>query len=270
MVKHVMEAMGRARVVIEDGRVVEVGEPLIDYCPLFKKYRGIDKLDENSIRENIEFRIRDFGMCTSSRSMYMDDFLSFGVSELLCLAVGEGLLDAAVIASDGAGTCVVDDPRMIQGLGGRISGIVSVEAVPEVVDAIGAGRTLEGRIDQIEGVELARSLGFKRLGVTLTDGEDAAELRRRYGDDVMLFAVHTTGVDEDCALKLFENCDIVTGCASLHIRNLAKDKALLQGGDKVPVYAANQRGKGLMEMKLRQLGKEPSVKDSDDLPRPLV
>ncbi len=270
MVRHVMEALGKAKVVVEDGKVVEVGKPVVEYCPLFKKYRGIDKFDEDSIRENIEFRIRDFGMCTSSRSMYMDDFLSFGISEMLCLAVGEGLLDAAVIASDGAGTCVVDDPRMIQGIGGRISGLVSVEVVPEVVESIGADRTLAGEIDQVRGVELARELGFNRLGVTLTGGDDAAELRRRYGDGVMLFAVHTTGVDEDCAVKLFENCDIVTGCASLHIRGLAKDKALLQAGDKVPVYAASLKGKELMEMKLKQAGKEPSTKDSEDIPRPLV
>ena len=36
-----MECLGMSRVVIEDGKVVEVSEPKVKHCPLFKKYRGI-------------------------------------------------------------------------------------------------------------------------------------------------------------------------------------------------------------------------------------
>ncbi|TFG56961.1 MAG: DUF2099 family protein, partial [Methanomassiliicoccus sp.] len=81
--RHVMEAMGKTRVVIEDGKVVEVGEPQLDYCPLFFKHRGIEKITRDIVRNNIEFRINDFGMCTPDRKMRMRDFLSFGVSELM-------------------------------------------------------------------------------------------------------------------------------------------------------------------------------------------
>jgi hypothetical protein len=42
--KHVMEALGLTRVVIENGNVVEVGEPRIEYCPLFYKYRDIREI----------------------------------------------------------------------------------------------------------------------------------------------------------------------------------------------------------------------------------
>ena len=38
---HIMEALGRAKVVVKNGKVVEVGEPLIKYCPLFAKHRNI-------------------------------------------------------------------------------------------------------------------------------------------------------------------------------------------------------------------------------------
>lgn len=38
-----MEALGKTRVRVRDGRVVEVSQPLIEYCPLFHKYRGIEK-----------------------------------------------------------------------------------------------------------------------------------------------------------------------------------------------------------------------------------
>ncbi len=265
-----MEAMGRAKVVVEDGKVVEVGEPIIEYCPLFKRHRGIDRIDERSIRENIEFRIRDFGMCTPQRDMRMEDFLSFGVSELICMGVEEGVLDAAVLVGDGVGTCVVDEPAMIQGIGGRISGIVSTEPIDELVEAVGSARCLGGEIDQVAGAELAFSLGFERVAVSVALGDDARALRERFGDRVMTFAVHTTGCDRSSAEDFFSYCDVVTGCASLHVRQLAKERALLQVGERVPVYAATEKGKELMEMKLRQLGKSPARGDDEDPPRPLV
>ena len=80
MDKHVIEALGKARVTVQDGKVVDVGEPKIEYCPLFHKHRGIEKLTEEEIKKNIEFRIDDFGMCTKDRVLRLKDFLSFGIS----------------------------------------------------------------------------------------------------------------------------------------------------------------------------------------------
>ena len=37
MDEHVIEALGRAKITIKDGKVVDVGEPMIEYCPLFHK-----------------------------------------------------------------------------------------------------------------------------------------------------------------------------------------------------------------------------------------
>ena len=83
MDKHVIEALGKARVTVQYGKVVDVGEPKIEYCPLFHKHRGIEKLTEEEIKKNIEFRIDDFGMCTKDRVLRLKDFLSFGISEIL-------------------------------------------------------------------------------------------------------------------------------------------------------------------------------------------
>jgi len=47
--EHVVEALGKARIVIRDGKVVEIGEPQIKYCPLFHKYRGMEKIDLQTI-----------------------------------------------------------------------------------------------------------------------------------------------------------------------------------------------------------------------------
>ena len=32
--KHVIEALGKTRVTIEDGKITSIGEPEIDYCPI--------------------------------------------------------------------------------------------------------------------------------------------------------------------------------------------------------------------------------------------
>ena len=36
-----MQALGMCRIVVEDGKVTEVGEPRLKYCPLFNKLLGV-------------------------------------------------------------------------------------------------------------------------------------------------------------------------------------------------------------------------------------
>ena len=94
--RHVFETMGKAKVVVEDGKVVEVGEPVLSYCPLWAKIRGIKELNIRVIKENIEFRIHDFGMCTADRAVELEVFVGFGASETFMTALRRGLLDAIV------------------------------------------------------------------------------------------------------------------------------------------------------------------------------
>ena len=42
--RHVFDAVGMIRVVIEDGKVVEVGEPELDFCPIYAKRFGTEKI----------------------------------------------------------------------------------------------------------------------------------------------------------------------------------------------------------------------------------
>jgi putative methanogenesis marker protein 8 len=270
--RHVIEALGKTVVVIEDGKVVHVGKPALSYCPLFMKHRGLREITPEAVRENVEFRIRDYGMCTPARKMRMQDFLTYGVSELMAMAVAQGMLDCAVLVADGAGTAVVTDPELIQGIGGRISGIMETTPIAEVVSAIGPGNVLapqKGTIDQFAGAQLAFSLGHRRVGVTVGKAQDARMLRDGFGSNVMLFAVHTTGVDQRDARTFFDTCDIVTACASHWVREEARDRALLQVGNKVPIYAASEPGKRLLQARVAQLG---GRKESgpEDPPRPLV
>ncbi len=86
---------------------------------------------------------------------------------------------------------------------------------------------------------------------------------------MVIFAVHTTGVSEQGAKTLFDNSDIVTACASKGVREVAKKKALLQVGNKVPVYAASPMGETILRARLLRLGKGAET-EKEDPPRPLI
>lgn len=272
MGRHVMEALGKSRVTIEDGKVIDITEPVVKYCPLFKKHRGIEELNEESIRENMEFRIRSFGMCHESRETRLDNFLSFGISELLSLAVMKGMVDAAVVAADGCGTCVLTDPAIIQGMGGRISAIMETCPIEKVVNDIGEENILDPKttpIDQKAGADKAFSMGFEKVAVTVATVDDARYIREKYGDKVSLYAVHTTGISEQDAEDYFELCDVITSCASKYVREKSVGRATIQAGTKVPVYGATEFGAKIITLKLQELGKTPDT-TLDESPFPLV
>ncbi|HIJ00580.1 MAG TPA: DUF2099 family protein, partial [Candidatus Methanomethylophilaceae archaeon] len=65
-------------------------------------------------------------------------------------------------------------------------------------------------------------------------------------------------------------CDVVTACASKYVREKGSERALLQVGDHVPIFAASERGKELIERKLQELGRKPSSGGGEDIPRPLI
>lgn len=272
MARHVMEALGMTKVVIEDGKVVEVGEPRVKYCPLFAKYRGINELTSEIVRENIEFRVKDFGMCSANRHLRMRDFLSFGVSELMGMAISKNMLDCAVIVCDGAGTVVVDDPDVVQGIGGRISGIIETAPIPEVIEAIGVKRVLDplgAKIDQIMGAYKAEAMGYKRIGVSVALAKDAEKIRHELGNGAVIFAVHTTLLNEEDARSMFEHCDIISACASRNVRAEAQKRGVMKVGNKIPIYAVTETGKNILETRMEMI-KEKRVEGPEDPPRPLI
>jgi len=271
--RHVYQALGMTRVVIEDGKVIEVGEPEIGFCPLFKKLCDIDGITKEKVRENIEFRIRDFGFCTEERVVRAGDYVTFGVSEILSTALDNGNLDACVIAADGCGTAVITEPALLQGLCGRISGLVETSPLQVVLDAVGRDNVVDPDtvpLDMIRGAELADSKGYGRFSVTVADPEDAVTLRRRYGDRVMIVAVHTSHITCGGARTLFENCDMITACASGNIRREAEKRDVLVAGNKVQIYGVTDIGKRLVLDKLTSIGKRPYQGEEKDEPVPLI
>jgi len=257
--RHVMEALGMAKVVIEDGKVVEVSEPLIDHCPLFFKNRGIERFTKELVQQNIEFRIKDFGIFTEHREMRMKDFLNFGISELMSMCVSKGILDCAVTVCDGSGTVVVDDPELVQGIGGRISGLVETSPIQSVIEQIGKERVIDpesARIDQVTGARRAWDMGYRKIGVTVVKAEEAALIRKELGNNAILFGVHTTGTSEGDARTLLENCDVVTACASKFIWKIGKEMGAMQIGTKVPIFAVSELGRNICSMRLQQINKQ--------------
>ncbi|MFQ6063537.1 MAG: methanogenesis marker 8 protein [Methanosarcinales archaeon] len=252
--RHIMEALGRTRVVVENGKVVEVGEPMTEYCPIFDKVRGIKQFTPETVRKNIEFRIEDFGMFTEDREIEMEVFVGFGASETFMTGLRRGLLDTTVTVCEGAGTVITSNPNLAQGLGARISGLVETSPIPKLIKRIEekGGIVLNpetAEIDQPSGVRKAIELGYKKIGVTVANANDARisrEIEKENGVDVITFGVHLTGMEKDEAENFLNLVDLTTGCTSKWIRLLVQDKTILQTGTSVPIFALTQRGKELL------------------------
>ena len=276
MDEHVIEALGKAKIKVKNGKVVEVGEPKIDYCPIFDKYRGIKKLTPETIKENIEFRIEDFGMCTEDRTMRMHDFLSFGVSETLTTILEEGEIDAVVSVCEGCGTVILTEPELVQGTGGRVSGLVSTCPIEKLMEEVGQDKVLDpanASIDQIAGTLKAIEMGFKKIAVTIVSADDAIRLREIEAENedvnIFIFVAHVTEMSEENAITIFKHADVVTSCASKYIRNIGKEKEYFVAGDSIPIFGVTEAGKRFMELRIEKIG---GIKDKRDpkIPKPLI
>ena len=140
--RHVIEALGKAEVVIENGEIISIGEPMVNYCSIFDNGKHNGDLTKEFIRSNIERRINEFGMCTPKRSLNVEDTMNFGTSETLKTNMINGNVDCVVGACEGVGTLLIDDAELVQGVGGRVSALISTTPIDEVIDKVGRGNVL--------------------------------------------------------------------------------------------------------------------------------
>jgi len=280
---HTMEMLGRSAVKVKEGRVLEAGEPVIKYCPLFAKVHGIKEITPEAAAENMRFRMKHHGMFTPRRKLEMGVFVGFGASESMMTGIMRGIIDGAVTVCDGAGTVITANPDLIQGMGGYISGLAETEPIAETLEGIRIrnGHVLspeDARIDQIAGARWAAANGFKRFAVTVADVQSAEALRRLEDEaavSIMIIGVHLTGISRGDAARLLAVADIVTSCASRHIRELVRP--LVQVGTAVPLFGLTQWGKELLvaraaevEMPLLINTMPLPVLPESKQPRPLV
>ncbi len=250
--EHIFESIGKCRVTIRHGQVVDICEPRIKGCPLARKFEiPVDEISKEKVKESFDQRIRSFGMCTPRRKVSSDqEFFSFAPIELLACGLRTGLIDAVVFACDGAGTVIITNPAMVHGIGGWMAGLISTSPIPEVIDRIEehGGVVLDrvtARLDPVGGVNRAQKMGFSSIAVPVSDPE-IAEIIRTNNPDALIFGVHMSGITEKEAQRIVAVSDLVIGGASKIVIELAEKKALLQVGAIIPIFALTPKGKELI------------------------
>ena len=278
--RHVIEALGKAEVVIENGKITYIGEPVVDYCSIFDNGQHNGDLTKEFIKSNINKRIDEFGMCTPQRSIDVEDTMSFGTSETLKTNMINGNVDCVVGACEGVGTLLIDDAELVQGVGGRVSALISTTPIDEVIDKVGRENVLNpetAELNPLKGLEMAIERGYKNIAITIIPTEMVKDLRQYPKPDdvnIYIFVAHTTNVSKKEAEMLFDYADVISGCSSINMRQTAEERKPYYSGKKVPLYAVSENGKKLLNERLEYIGYELCEKkypqDFTQSPKPLI
>ena len=278
--RHVIEALGKAEVVIENGKITYIGEPVVDYCSIFDNGQHNGNLTKEFIKSNINKRIDEFGMCTPQRSIDVEDTMSFGTSETLKTNMINGNVDCVVGACEGVGTLLIDDAELVQGVGGRVSALISTTPIDEVMDKVGRENVLNpetAELNPLKGLEMAIERGYKNIAITIIPTEMVKDLRQHPKPEdvnIYIFVAHTTNVSKKEAEMLFDYADVISGCSSINIRETAEERKPYYAGKKVPLYAVTENGKKLLNERLEYIGYELCEKkypqDFTQSPKPLI
>ena len=278
--RHVIEALGKAEVVIENGKITYIGEPVVDYCSIFDNGQHNGDLTKEFIKSNINKRIDEFGMCTPQRSIDVEDTMSFGTSETLKTNIINGNVDCVVGACEGVGTLLIDDAELVQGVGGRVSALISTTPIDEVMDKVGRENVLNpetAELNPLKGLEMAIERGYKNIAITIIPTEMVKDLRQYPKPEdvnIYIFVAHTTNVSKKEAEMLFDYADVISGCSSINIRETAEERKPYYAGKKVPLYAVTENGKRLLNERLEYIGYELCEKkypqDFTQSPKPLI
>ncbi|MGD2247485.1 MAG: DUF2099 family protein [Candidatus Methanofastidiosia archaeon] len=199
-----------------------------------------------------------FGQFTEERKIKDSrKYVPFGASEIIMEAMYAKLLDAAVLVCDGAGTVITDDPCIVQGIGGRMSGLLYTVPRKKVIDNLKKENALvldreTAVIDPVKGAQKAREQ-YTKVAVTICAGKDIELLHKM--PDLYVFVVHTTGVSAAEAEYACQ-ADIVWGCCSKHVRDIVGTRALVQLGVGIPVFVMTERAINLIL---------PQIKDLSDM-----
>lgn len=254
--EHIIE-VAKAQVQIKGGEVTVLSDPHIHYCPTWGKVLQINgDLDKKMIKEIIERRIKLANLFTPDRIIESDLLIfSFGASELLYCGLTAGEIDAAIIVCDGAGTIVSDNPRIIQGVGGWMSGIVKTSPIPGIISRLKKKGTLipdeeHAGIDPVAGVRLAVANGYKKIAVTVAErdiGQIAAirELESETGSTVIILSVCTGAISRETA-ELLSRADLIWSCASKNINEVLQPKSVFTTRRIKPIYSMSEEGKHLI------------------------
>ena len=240
-----------ARVLVRGCEVEVLTDPAVSSCPYVRAVYKIENIDREAVKRILEDKIREFGFFCPHRSLESDIAVPFGSSEMISSVMGD-LIDCAVVVCDGAGSVITRNPKLVQGIGARMNGLLKTVPIPEVIERIRemGGVTLEDpRIDQVAAVRKAIEMGFKRIAVTVIGpmARDIEELRAMESADSVKLAIFSTCNtlvrEED--VPYLEKADIVCASASRIVMERIGPRALIQLGVHIPVFVLTSFGKAI-------------------------
>ena len=249
--------MAGALVRVRDGEVEVLTDPKVRWCPLRSGLYGHGVESRKTVESVLKRHMEELGMYGPHRVLELSERpVSFGASEMIADGMKAGLVDAAVVVCEGAGTVVAARPEVVAALGAHMTGLVRTEPIEEIQSGLRERGCilLDDRctIDQVEGYKWALAAGYEKIVVTITGKRafDAAEIRKlasaSAAEGPVIFAVHNLDVTADQAEVLAETCDVVWSCASREVRDVVGRRAKLQIGISIPVYALTDSGKRLV------------------------
>lgn len=275
--RHVMRQAG-GEVIIENGKVVDATETLVKWCPLHKILYGKDVTHTKEfIKEHVRMKIKKVGMFTKDRNIESEeDLVPFGASEMLMSARRHNIIDCAVLACDCAGTVIAPTPKLIQGIGIWMGGLIKTSPINEVIQLIqnAGGIVIDSKnasINQINGVEKSFEHGFKKVAVTIA-GKYAhllpkfRRIEKKNNGTLVILMVCNSGVKNEEAELMTRYTDMVWACASRAVWDKVGPQARLQIGLAIPVFVLTELGKDIVEKRAAVLNRPVSLY-TDNLPR---
>jgi putative methanogenesis marker protein 8 len=175
----------------------------------------------------------------------------FGASETMSTAFRSGLIDAAVIVSNNLGTIITTDESNTQGAVKRMTGLFLTSPSREIVKTAREAKIIPvfphtAAIDQLEGVKLAITLGYKKIAVSIAwlDNILLNEISALEKDGITIykFGLCSTGIDEKTAEAMEYHADLIWSCASKVVRMYIEPNAVAQVGVKIPVHIMTEKG----------------------------
>ena len=251
----------------------------IQHCPLMKKLLmeiggkmaselllSLDQTDKEfqtqKMCELINKVVIDGGYFDTSRPLNSCEAnVLFGASETMSSAFKNGLIDAAVIVSNNLGTIITTNETNTQGAVKRMTGLLLTSPSKELLETAQESGIIPvfphtAVIDQLEGVKLAISKGYKKIAVSVAwhDNDMIHKIKELATEDVSIyiFALCSTGVESETAQKMLQ-ADIVWSCASKAVKEYIEPNAIAQVGIKIPVHVMTLKGWELVKNHLREM-----------------
>lgn len=245
-----------ARIRLKNGELQILSEPKVIHCPLMEGMYGVREINSETIKRIVETKVQRFGFCCAHRLFDSSIVVPYGSSEVISACIEDGLIDCGVTVCEGAGTIITTNPKLIQEIGARLTGIIRTSPIKSIIEHIKSSGGLilnehTAKINQAEGVMLAAELGYKRIAVTVAGFDsDSIEAIRRIERErslsVTIFSVCNTCVTREDAERIALGADVACASASKIMRKVVGSRALMQLGVAIPIFALTKMGKKLL------------------------